>query len=317
MNLNYNNNIVLHVGFSKTGTTTLQRHLFKNHSQIRYLGKPYADETLKTLVHRSIMQESLTYRASAFKEYLAEAVFDKTGETADPGKIVVLSDEMLVSYSKARDKGLVARRLEEVFPGAKILFTIRRQFDILPTAYRSRGRLLEYVPKKYSGLHVSFEDWLALSFENIERSYLGHIDYFKTVDYYAGLFGKENVCVLLLEEFVSHRQAYMEKLAAFLNIDVDQCLELTGDKHEHRELSQAQLNFERFRTRLYPLGRLPLVFGLVKPFFSLRGYFRKDKTAKVTVPEVWRRRLAPMYREGNRKLADLYGLPLDKFGYPL
>jgi len=314
MNLNYNNNIVLHVGFSKTGTTTLQRHLFKNHSQIRYLGKPYPDETLQALVHRLIMQESLVYRASAVKEYMENTLFDKPG---DPGKTVVLSDEMLVSYSKARDKGLVARRLKEVFPAAKILFTIRNQFDILTAAYLSRGRLLTYVPKKYSGLHVSFDDWLELSLENIERSYLGHIDYIKTVDYYADLFGKENVSVLLLEEFVNHRKTYMEKLAAVLNIDIEECLKLTEDKHEHKEISQSQLNFERFRTRLYPLSRVPLVFGIVKPFFSLRGLFRKEKTAMAIVSEKWRQRLGPMYREGNRKLVDFYGLPLGKFGYPL
>ena len=229
----------------------------------------------------------------------------------------MLSDEMLVSYSKARDKGLVARRLKDVFPAAKILFTIRNQFDILTAAYLSRGRLLAYVPKKYSGLHVSFDDWLKLSLENIERSYLGHIDYVKTVDYYADLFGKENVSVLLLEEFVTDRKTYMEKLAAVLNIDVEEALTLTENKHEHREISQSQLNFERFRTRLYPLSRVPLVFGMVKPVFSLRGLFRKDKSAKVTVSEKWRERLAPMYREGNRKLADVYGLPLEKFGYPL
>jgi hypothetical protein len=309
-----NPNIVLHVGFSKTGTTTLQHHLFGKHSQVRYLGKPYTDEFLKEEIHRLIRQDSLVYDPSGLKQYLTDRVFNGDGAAE---KLVLISEEMLVSYSKVRDKGMVARRLRDVFPTAKIIITIRNQFEILKSAYLSRGRLLEYVPSKYSGLHVTFDDWLRLSYRNIERSYLGHIDYFKTVDRYGKLFGKENVCVLLLEEFVLNRNEYLNKMAVFLNIDREECMKLTEDKHEHKEITQAQLNFERFRSRFYPLSRVPLLFKPVDALFRLRGAFRKEKTARVTVSEEWQKQLRTLYREGNKKLAENYVLPLEKYNYPL
>jgi hypothetical protein len=90
-------------------------------------------------------------------------------------------------------------------------------------------------------------------------------------------------------------------------------VERTEKKHEHKEIPQWQLNFERFRTGFYPLSRIPLFFNMIKPFFALTGCFRKDKTAKVTIPEDWQQRLNAMYREGNRKLIEKYSLLLEKY----
>ena len=309
-----NPDIALHIGFSKTGTTTLQHHLFSKHSQVRYLGKPYTDEFLKEEIHRLIRLESLVYDPSALKQYLSSKIFNGNGAAEN---VVILSEEMLVSYSKVRDKGMVARRLLDVFPTAKIIITIRNQFEILKAAYLSRGRVLEYIPSRYSGLHVTFDEWLQLSYRNIENSYLGHIDYFKTVDHYSKLFGKENVCVLLLEEFVGNRRDYLKKMAVFLNIDIEESIKLTEGKHEHKEITQAQLNFERFRSHFYPLSRVPLLFKPVDALFRLRGAFRKEKTARVSVSEEWKKRLCALYRESNKKLAENFILPLDKYDYPL
>ena len=52
-------NRCLHIGFPKTGTTTLQKHLFTEHSQIVYLGKPTRSEWLKEKMHTLIKQDSI------------------------------------------------------------------------------------------------------------------------------------------------------------------------------------------------------------------------------------------------------------------
>lgn len=306
--------IVIHIGFSRTGTTTLQRHLFAKHSQIRYMGKPYTDDVFKREIDHLVKQETMVYDSSALRQYISEN-FWKQGNKKSK-KVILISDEIMVSYSKVRDKGVVARRIKEVFD-PRILITIRNQYDILKSAYLSRGRLLMNVPSKYAGLSIRFTDWLELSYQNIDRSYLGHVDYFKTIDYYSQLFGKDNVCVLLFEEFVENTNEYLETLSNFLNIDLNEAVERTENKHEHKEIPQSQLNFERFRTGFYPLSRIPLIFNVIKPFFALMGCFRKDKTAKVTIPGDWQQRLNAMYREGNRKLIEKYTLPLEKYGYPV
>lgn len=307
-------NIVLHVGFSKTGTTTLQKHLFSNHSQVHYLGKPYVDDTLKTLVHRLIMQESLVYDPAPLRNHLEKEILLNINPAQ---KVILLSEEMLLSYSKARDKGLVAQRLNEAFPSAKILFTIRDQFELLKAAYLSRGRQLNYVPPQYSGLHVTFREWLALAFENIERSYLGHADYYKTIDYYARLFGKNRVCVLLLEELIHSPAEYAGKLSDFLGIAADETRDLLAGKHANRGISRFQLESEALRSRWYPFSRSYLISKLLKIYLFLTRNARRKQDAEVKIPQDWVERIGDLYRAGNRLLISEYGLPLERYNYPL
>lgn len=306
--------IVLHVGFSKTGTTTLQKHLFSHHSQVQYLGKPFLDHTLKTLLRQLIMQESTAYDSSALKQYLENE--RKILKKDNPAKkVIVLSEEMLLSYSKTRDKGLVAQRLNEVFPSAKVLFTIRNQFELLKAAYLSRGRQLNYVPPKYLGLHVTFREWLALAFENIERSYLGHADYYKTIAYYAGLFGKNKVGVLLLEELSQKTEAYAGKLSDFLGIDVDETLQLLKGQHANRGISRFQLESEALRSRWYPCNRFFLISKLLKIYLVLTKSAHKNQEAEVQIPNDWETRIGDLYKAGNRLLIGEFGLPLAEYGY--
>jgi len=306
-------NIALHVGFSKTGTTTLQQFLFSKHSQVEYLGKPYTDDILKTHIHRLIMQDSLVYDPTELADYFSREILKKTHSSK---KLILISEEMLVSYSKVRDKGIVAGRLKKIFQPHRIIITIRNQFDILKAAYLSRGRLLSNVPGKYEGLHVSFEDWLTLSYENIERSYLGHVDYFKTIDYYSRLFGRDNLCVLLLEELIDRPEEYVRKLAGFLDIDFDEAQGLLRGKHANKGIAQSQLEFETLNTKFFPFTHFFLIRGMLKLYFSLKKLVKKDKEAEVLIPKDWTERLRKLYGEGNRKLIT-FNLPVERYNYPI
>jgi hypothetical protein len=304
----------VHVGFPKTGTTTLQKHLFSRHSQILYLGKPYNDDALKTQMHRLIMQESLVYDPAELKELLKKEL---SKQTDDSKKIILLSEELLVSCTKTRDKGLVARRLKEVFQPAKVLFTIRNQFETLKSAYLTRGRVLLYVPERYSGLHVTLDEWLEVSYKNLERSYLGHIDYFKTVDYYAKLLGKENIGVLLLEELVHTPGEFIKKLSAFLGIDADQGLQLLKGKRANIGTGHIQLEAEALRSKWHPLSNFFLVSKMLKVYLALKKNVKKKKSAEIPISDDWIERLRQLYTKGNQQLAGKYELPLENYGYPI
>lgn len=305
---------VIHVGFPKTGTTTLQKHLFSQHSQILYLGKPYNDNAFKTQMHRLIMQESLVYDPAELKELLKKEI---SKETNDSKRIILLSEELLVSCTKTRDKGLVAQRLKEVFQPAKVLITIRNQFETLESAYLTRGRVLLYVPERYSGLHVTLDEWLEVSYKNLERSYLGHIDYFKTVDYYAKLLGKENIGVLLLEELVHTPGAFIKKLSAFLGIDAHQGRQLLKGKRANIGLGQFHLEAEALRSKWHPLSNLFLISKMLKVYLALKKNVKNKKGAEINISDNWKKRLRQLYTKGNQQLAGKYELPLETYGYPL
>jgi len=304
---------VVHVGFSKTGTTTLQRRLFAVHSQVEYLGKPYGDDAFKDVLHRFMMEDGTVYRP---EELDLKQRIDARLDAADASKrVLLLSDEMLLSYTKVRDKGEVARRIKDYLQPEKIIITLRRQQELLAAAYLSRGRLLLNVPLKFANLAVGFEDWLDMSYANFHRSYLEHANFVSTVDFYCGLFGKENVCVLLLEELMGDREAHISKLAQFLDIDAREALACVGDAHEHKPISRAVLELEELQAKFFPFHRSAVVGGILKAagFFKRRKY--KDAPAEVMLPEGWETRLNALYAAGNRRLADVYGLPLEKYGY--
>lgn len=308
-------NTVLHVGFSRTGTTTLQRHLFAKHPQIRYLGKPYTCDTFKSRLYKLIQQESTVYDPADLNAYLRENVWEK--ETDPSKKVLLISDEILVSYSKVRDRGAVARRIQEVFSPCKILFTIRDQFDLLKTAYLNRGRVLKNVPPRYEGLFVGFEEWLELSYNDCDRSYIGHADYFRTIDFYSRVFGKENLCVLPLETFIEDKELYIRTLSDFLGIDFDESLRAVGEAHEHREPDTSSLDFQQFKARFFPLSALSLAGAALKPFYYAKRALSKNTGDGIDVPAAWKERLNGLYGPGNRKLIRDFHLPLDKYGYPV
>lgn len=310
-------NFVIHVGFSKTGTTTLQNHLFGKHPQVEYLGKPYADSHFKQELHRLMMEDSIAYQVDVDGLPLREMVAAKRGQMNPEKRVLLLSDEMFVSYTKVRDKGVIARRIQDVLAPQKVIFTIRNQMELLKSAYLSRGRLLFNVPARFAGLSVTFEQWLALGYQQFHRSYIEHADFSKTIACYASLFGRENLCVLLLEELIHNKAAHLERLSRFLDIDVAQSLSYVQDAHEHKEVSQAVLDFEALNTRLFPFNSWLPVRGALQLVSAIGKKIKKETPAAVTITPVWAERLSQIYRAGNQQLVQEYDLPLAQYGYPL
>jgi hypothetical protein len=311
----------IHIGFPKTGTTTHQNHLFSKHSQILYLGKPYRDDPLQKEMHNLIKQESTTYQSSALRDYLDKLEIDEP-DRGTKKKILVVSDEIMVSVSKVRDKGVVARRLQEVFAPfvpCKILITLRNQFEILKSTYISGCRLLTKtsVPGRYRGRFVGFEEWLEFSYENLDRSHMGNFIYLNTIDYYCKLFGRDNVRVLLFEEFIYNKAGYIKELSEFLDIGENEAMALIETAHDNERIDQARLDFEHLVGSRVPMGKNRFISRAASIFRFFHKISGKDGKAKVGFPGYWTERLNAVYCEGNRKLAEQFNLPLETYNYPL
>ncbi len=301
----------LHIGFPKTGTTTLQKHLFAKHSQVVYLGKPYRNEWLKEKMHALIKQDSSNYDPSELAKYISNMRQKKNSF-----RLLLLSDEICVSATKARDKGLVARRLKDVFSPCKVVITIRNQLDILKSAYISGGRLFKDT-SLLRGCAMSFEAWLETSWQDMERSTIGNVNYYPVVEFYRELFGYENTLVLLYEQFKENPSGFTHELSRFLNIDFEESLILIQNQHENPRLPQFVLDHERLRTRFYPVSRLSPVSKILGVCCRLKSDLRGRPAAEVVYTAEWEERLALFYREGNRMLVRKFNLPLDRYNYPL
>ena len=136
--------VVLHVGFPKTGTTTLQKSVYPHLPGVLYVGKHipsygFSSRALGDAVHAVITADSalsdpVPALATAISEFRANCASDT----------LVISTESF-AHPTARDFGLVASRLAAAVPDARILLTIRAQDALALSWYQSHGRFAQYL----------------------------------------------------------------------------------------------------------------------------------------------------------------------------
>jgi len=181
---------VVHIGHSKTGTTWFQKSFYPSVTSHRFIDSGIVREAL-------LAPNGLAFEADRARELILAA--------AD-GVPPLLCDERLSGSNLAGGlHGMVApevaRRLKAVFPDARIVIGIRAQPEMLAAAYS------QYV--KDGGTHGTrrflFPDsyFFAASEYRTQapRFDLAHFEYQRLIRVYLDLFGKENVHVLLFEQF--------------------------------------------------------------------------------------------------------------------
>ena len=87
-------NLYIHIGFPRTGTTTLQLHLFPNHPQINFLGRTPRIQPKITMIDLVCNLNNRDFEAS-YKEILEMC----SAYILEDNKINVLSHEFIISYA--------------------------------------------------------------------------------------------------------------------------------------------------------------------------------------------------------------------------
>lgn len=310
------NNVVVHVGYPKTATTTFQKHVFPNHPDIDYLGKTIPDmrfrsDELRNEIHRLINEDEVRYEGTQRLKKLME----EHRRNSDR-KVLLLSHENFIHHW-GNDKGLIARRIREAFGPCKILITLREQLDVIRSFYAMHGRyctatFLMATQKERVRTPLSLEQWFQFTFRAPERNIYSILHYHDLVSYYVSHFGRENVGVFLYEQFVKDADTYVQQMCRFLKIDPTPALQQVKGKHENRRFTNAEVMYLRI-ARFCGLKMFDWTQQDAPRWLKyLRNLFGKHE---VNIDGEWKTRLVEMYQDGNRKLAELYDLPLGQFGY--
>ena len=301
---------LIHIGYPKTATTTIQREFFAIHPAIEYLGKPYTDPRLKDLVESLMWHDDLYYDPDALRDHLVGK------ERTSKRQRVVLSDERLTSFATI-GHGIVARRLFESFPDARILVSIRNQHEELKSWYLQRGRRLEG-PAPYGGKHVSLSNWLAHSERIYPGGVFGALNYRSVIDHYAELFGRDRVHVVLFEDFTTDRPRFAEGLAAALDLDASDCygyLEV-GDQRPRKP--DRLHRYQVFRNRLLPgVAVSRFIPGAEHLKSAFKKWLKRGEGARVELPRQWLEKVDKRFANGNAELDESFDLGLHRHGYPL
>jgi hypothetical protein len=300
---------IIHIGVVKTGTTTLQNNVFSNLPGVLNIGRPYASERWEQAARSLRDDDDLEFLRIGFERMAAEAI----AEAERHGKTLVLSDE---TFTRPTYQGLVAHRLSKAFPQARVLITIRSQFDLIVSYWVAHGRELKRVPAPYSGRHISFDDWFEFQLST-RNGLFSRFDVMRLVQTYEAAFGAGRVDVLLFEEMVFAVSDYANRLGRLLDADSTLIADLLTKPPANPRPSAARVRYQAIRSWLLPgrsfVGFLPgkdWLRQIVNRYMDDSGRLERDLTKEQ------RSAVEELFGSSNACLDRAYGLELQRWGYP-
>jgi len=300
---------VIHIGANKTASTTLQRALFKENNQLQYLGEDgdgYSDYA--PLVNALVNDDDLFYPAEACAE-----LFNRNQAQAVEKTFLYSNEDIMTSQIPL----ICAGRLQTLMPTAEVVLIMRNQQTAVPSFYANHGAFLKPAPPSYFRRHVTIEDWIAHQAIFSKYGALASFKYDQFESIYSSLFSGR-LHILLFEEFVSNRQAFVEKLSAILRIDAVAAMNALQSSHERRRFTGRMLAYNRFKTSFFWKVNLTKFLPFGAQFARLfDDYLSRGAPAKISVSPSIRQKIHELYCEGNSKLVEKYDLPLEQYGYPL
>ena len=252
--------IYLHVGMPKTATTLLQARCFPYFKGLRY-----QDKDIKDLVERIIYTNPIFLDLERTKQE-----FDGLLRNVSEERLLIsherLFGNMLRNYY---DNVYLTDCLKAVFPNAKLVIVIRRQDELVESIYKQSLQSWHHqgINSFLNYRNRTFEDSCdQLGLPNLD---VKQIDLHRYVQNYVEHFGRENVSVLPYELLNHDQRAFLEKLAAALDVEP---VYPTNNDRENRGYSwlssQIALALNRF-VRVEGDGSRLLQFIPNKPFSSI------------------------------------------------
>ena len=251
--------LYLHIGYPKTGTTFLQRAVFPSAQSMNFIPSSSIGNELSMITH----QCDLSFDAKATKLSL-ERHFR-------PG-INLISYEALIGdfhRLKLMNSKVIADRLKMLFPSARIVVTVRNQYDLMESLYKQylqRGgvkRFRDFVNYQNGAFGPTHPQW------NLSVD-IAMFNYLRLLDTYESLFGRENLLVVPYELLQDDPKGFTRILFSWMGLE-----EVPSFKNEfyNTGYGAAQMSLARLFNRFL---RSELNEGSLIPALSLPGIGKID-----------------------------------------
>ncbi len=316
-------NVLIHIGYHKTGTTWLQNEVFISESDVfQPLSKNNSGHS--TLAGHFIYSEdgyllnSFDDNEEVIKKHL-KSLKESFNYDSTMNKILVMSNERLSGNpnSAGFDSSIVAKRIKKIFPKGKILIVIREQSSWLFSNY------FEYLS---NGGNHNIEKYLSLKYDGKRPGFSpNNICYHLLIKEYRKKFGDENVLVLPYEYFKKDKICFFETLSDFLGRTV--IIPSKNFKNKWNVKSDYYVNYKlrflnifihasslnnhsRLRTKLTRILAILIKKTMINfiPEY-LEKSFQSSLKAKI---QLW---CLGKFEDSNKITSDLIGMNLEDFGY--
>jgi hypothetical protein len=297
---------LIHIGYPKTASTWLQEVVFPDES----LGftTPWGN--------RCALAIDQLVLCGPYNFSPEEAIANFKSNIHEPLSLTpVISDEILVGdpiQGKYWGK-MIADRLVEVFPSAKVLICIREQKSYMLSAYKEYIRSGGTFPlQRFIGHNLNRHGFTGI----IQKNFL---EYDTVISYYQNLFGKEKVLILPFEMLRLEPQFFLDSLLDFSTNRKGS----VNFESERSAYKGGTVSIRRILNNYIPQadwgsGYMPIPLILLNKFCSFTDkVIPKDYHAKVDakhkdIINAW---VGDDYRASNKKTSSLTGLDLASYGY--
>ena len=332
--------LLLHIGFPKTATTTLQEGVFlklHNDGLINYLGRTQKSTHTK---FGSSHFNGHDYVVDIRKEFLFEKKIAQKAIKLKPGVLNVMSDEDLTihpDFHKAQF-GLtknplgLTERLSELFSEADkvtILLTLRNQSELIPSCYLQKYRFM------YTGSDMKDFGLFLMDGRGGIRQVTGNVfNFLHVTNIYKDHLGA-SFKFLFFEDLKFDQAAFIQALSDALRVNTAYLAPLLNQTHHRNRVKNSTGKHFISIYKAYGIGKVfERMIGVeefrlwMNRFWYMRySVFRKYarkllvKDLFIESPEIYaehRQLIKEHFSESNHSLACAFGLDMDKmkqYGY--
>ena len=297
-------NVVIHVGLHKTGSSFLQRHFFPSLPGVQFVDRVAGHKFLDYLR----WEDDFVYSAAE-----ARKIFDACCGRRQPGAVVLLSDEQYygMPYNGCALRKRNVDRLAAIFPKSRIVVVLRNPRDMLESLY------LQYIKAGGSANWRQFLEYRR-EFLFVSNAYFQYGYY---IQYLHGLFGKDRVVVQLYEDFRSDPAAFLNSWCELLGTPPNSWDRALLDIRANPSIAPAVAPVMRFLNKFVsspkqPFQLLPRVCYRVSNRLMLTcSKVFAGKGVKRVIPEQAAKQFLAPCRESNLLLEELIGTDLAPLGY--
>ena len=318
-------NTVIHIGMPKAASTSLQKNFLAHLPMINFTGgfENYDSVSNMSFI-KAVHVDDMYFDADEIRNGITQEFDDKLP--------IVLSKEFSCSPFLPLSRGIpqsrttVAKRFKILFPDAKILIIIRNQFKLQKSLY---GEFYKHESKFLKTRSVTFKKWINLNIElekNGKTNVLTFADFYSWINIYNDLF--KDVKVVVFEEMIKDMHGFIEnELCPFIGVYADEAMPYYIEKIENSRHSKSEVFADNLISKIiYQLQK-----NLGNPQKSISIDKRKSFMKKIhnvtnsftfgkIDPEFTKEQeqfINSYYAKGNRKVSEILGIDLEKYGYPV
>lgn len=228
------NRVILHVGFPKTGSSSLQTFLFRPHPEIAFFAlerwagpSDNAIEFTKLIKSMKSLERDSHNRGS--EDLGAHFINDVIGPSLADHKVALLSYESLIYHPDA---------IYRTFPEARLLVVLREPVDYYTSLYLQKLRGLG---QKYDRA-PPLEEWIRL-----DRAENGCP--YKNLERLLTFYDIDRVEILEFDDLKEDADGFVRSLAAYLGVNQDIAQREFSRGHANPRLTRYELFANAVRAR--------------------------------------------------------------------